>query len=144
MAQFSMHNLPRVTGGLVGTGLATVIGAGLIVVGSGAVSMDGEVAGSTRLVSVGLTALVGAAVLGLWSASILFQRDWGQVNVPSLSPQDYLAALADTPPPAWTCTRCRVLHPDTGLGTCVYCDSGAYYYSLDTDEDLKMVIASLG
>ena len=99
---------------------------------------------TNRSSGLGLTFVVGGGVLALLSAGKLFERDWGEVEVPTLAPDAYLEALTHAEPPSWTCTRCRVVAAGRGLGTCIHCDSGTEFYAIDTTEDLQMILASMG
>ena len=48
------------------------------------------------------------------------------------------------PRPGWVCTQCRVHHEGIGIGSCIYCDSGTNFYVIESDEDARMVRASMG
>lgn len=142
MAQFNPKNLP-------GAVLGFALSAFLIAVGIAiAAYFLGTFDDTPRFVTsksagVGVALVLGGFVVALNSTARLFERDWGDVEVPSLAPDAYLEALTHAEPPAWTCTRCRVVQPGRGLGTCIYCDSGTAFYTVDSAEDLQMIIASI-
>lgn len=145
MRRFNLKNWPEALIHGVGALLAAGGGIALVLTGLGAFTHDHTfVVWSPALVGAGFALVAMGAVAAMLGVGKLYERSWGDdVEIPSLTPKAYLVALTQAERPSWTCTGCRVVQPGTGIGTCVYCDRGVNFYVVESDEDLKMVIASM-